>query len=197
MGYAPANNAGLRAARGSHICFLNSDVFPGQDDWIDALVARLAANPQLGAVGPTLLFEDDTVQHRGLTYEPLPEYADWLFPMHPGKGMRIPARRGLEYYQAITGACMVMTRALAERLGGFDETYVIGDFEDSDLCLRIGALGLARAVDLDVRLYHLERQSQGNMANAWRFNLTLYNAWVHENRWRTIIENDQPVLAAD
>ena len=74
---------------------------------------------------------------------------------------------------------------------------MIGDFEDSDLCLRIGALGLARAVDLDVRLYHLERQSQGNMANAWRFNLTLYNAWVHENRWRTIIENDQPVLAAD
>ena len=197
VGYAPANNAGLRAAHGSHVCFLNSDVFPGQDDWIDALVARLAANPQLGAVGPTLLFEDDTVQHRGLTYEPLPEYADWLFPMHPGKGMRIPPKQGLQYYQAITGACMVMTRALAERLGGFDETYVIGDFEDSDLCLRIGALGLARAVDLDVRLYHLERQSQGNMANAWRFNLTLYNAWVHENRWRATIENDQPALAAD
>ena len=196
VGYAPANNAGLRAARGTFVCFLNSDVFPGQDDWIDALLARLGENPQLGAVGPTLLFEDDTVQHRGLTYEPLPEYANWLFPMHPGKGMRIPHRRGLEYYQAITGACIVMARALAESLGGFDETFVIGDFEDSDLCLRIGARGLARAVDLDIRLYHLERQSQGNMANAWRFNLTLYNAWVHENRWRSVLENDQPVLAA-
>ena len=197
VGYAPANNAGLRAARGHYICFLNSDVFPGQDNWIDALVARLVENPQLGAVGPTLLFEDDTVQHRGLTYEPLPEYANWLFPMHPGKGMRIPARQGLEHYQAITGACIVMARSLAESLGGFDETYVIGDFEDSDLCLRIGARGLGRAVDLDVRLYHLERQSQGNMANAWRFNLTLYNAWVHENRWRSILEDDQLVLAAD
>ena len=197
VGYAPANNAGLRCARGRDICFLNSDVFPGHDRWIDALLARLDANPRLGAVGPTLLFEDDTVQHRGLTYEPLQEFARWLFPMHPGKGMRIPRRRGLEYHRAITGACMVMSRALAERLGGFDETFVIGDFEDSDLCLRIGAQGLDCAVDLDVHLYHLERQSQGNMANAWRFNLTLYNAWVHENRWRSILTDEPLVLAAD
>ena len=197
VGYAPANNAGLRSARGRLICFLNSDVFPGNDHWLDAMVARLDADRQLGAVGPTLLFEDGTVQHRGLTYEPLQEFARWLFPMHPGKGMRIPHRRGLEYHRAITGACMVMTRALAESLGGFDETFVIGDFEDSDLCLRIGARGLSCAVDLDVHLYHLERQSQGDMSNAWRFNLTLYNAWVHEGRWRSLLTGDQLAHAAD
>ena len=197
VGYAPANNAGLRSARGRLVCFLNSDVFPGHDRWLDAMVVRLDADPQLGAVGPTLLFEDGTVQHRGLTYEPLQEFARWLFPMHPGKGMRIPRRRGLEFHRAITGACMVMSRALAESLGGFDETYVIGDFEDSDLCLRIGARGLSCAVDLDVHLYHLERQSQGDMANAWRFNLTLYNAWVHEGRWRALLAGDKLALAAD
>ena len=197
VGYAPANNAGLRAARGDFVCFLNSDVFPGHDRWLDALVARLGENETLGAVGPTLLFEDDTVQHRGLTYEPLPEFASWLFPTHPGKGMRMPRRRGLEAHRAITGACMVMRRALATELGGFDETFVIGDFEDSDLCLRMAARGLACMVDLDVQLYHLERQSQGDMANAWRFNLTLYNAWVHENRWRATLVDDAPAFAAD
>lgn len=187
VGYAPANNAGLRHARGHHVCFLNSDVFPGTDDWLDRLVAHLDVDPRLGAVGPVLLFEDDTVQHRGLTYECLQEFGNWLFPMHPGKGMRRPRRRGLERQRAITGACMVMARALADELGGFDERFVIGDFEDSDLCLRIAARGLACAVDLDVALYHLERQSQGDMSNCWRFNLTLYNAWVHENRWRAAL----------
>ena len=191
VGYAPANNAGLRAARGRLICFLNSDVFPGHDGWIDLLAARLAEDSSLGAVGPTLLFEDQTVQHRGLTYEPLQEFGRWLFPLHPGKGMRAPPQTGLEYHRAITGACMVMSRALAKSLCGFDERFVIGDFEDSDLCLRIGALKLRCAVDLDVHLYHLERQSQGDMASSWRFNLTLYNAWVHERRWRSTLVGEQ------
>ena len=191
VGYAPANNAGLRAARGRLICFLNSDVFPGHDRWIDLMAARLAEDPSLGIVGPTLLFEDQTVQHRGLSYEPLQEFGSWLFPLHPGKGMRAPRQTGLEYHRAITGACMVMSRALAQSLGGFDESFVIGDFEDSDLCLRIGERKLRCAVDLDVQLYHLERQSQGNMASPWRFNLTLFNAWVHERRWRSALLGEQ------
>jgi GT2 family glycosyltransferase len=76
-----------------------------------------------------------------------------------------------------------MRRALAEELGGFDEAYVIGDFEDSDLCLRIGQRGLACAVDPSVRLYHLERRSQVGAAQRWRMNMTLYNAWTHQTRW--------------
>ncbi len=188
VGYAPANNAGLRHARGQYVCFLNSDIFPGDDRWIDTLVGRLDADPTLGAVGPVLLFEDGTVQHRGLAYEPLPEYGNWLFPTHPGKGMRPPRRRGLETQPAITGACLMTRLATAQACRGFDERFAIGDFEDSDFCLRIAALGLRCAVDLDVHLYHLERQSQGDMTNAWRFNLTLFNAWTHQNRWRATLE---------
>lgn len=187
VGYAPASNEGLRHARGTNVCFLNSDVFPGEDRWIDRLSARLAADPSLGVVGPILLFEDGTVQHRGLTYERLPEFGNWLFPMHPGKGMRPPRRRGLERQQAITGACVMMRRETVEACGGFDESFAIGDFEDSDLCLRARALGFHCAVDLDVRLYHLERQSQSDMSHSWRFNLTLFNAWTHQNRWQNVL----------
>ena len=197
VGYAPASNAGLRFARGKYTCFLNSDVFPGDDPWIDRLIARLEENPKLGAVGPVLLFEDGTVQHRGLEYEPLPEFGNWLFPMHPGKGMRPPRRRGLELQRAITGACLMMRSQTAQACGGFDESYAIGDFEDSDLCLRIGGLGLTCGVDLDLRLYHLERQSQGDMTSEWRFNLTLFNAWTHQNRWCGELDAMHERLAAD
>ena len=197
VGYGPASNAGLAVARGRFVCFLNSDVFPGDARWIDRLARRLDTDPALGAVGPVLLFEDGTVQHRGLSYEPLPEFGNWLFPMHPGKGMRPPRRRGLETQQAITGACLMTRLATAQACRGFDESYAIGDFEDSDLCLRINALGLHCAIDLDVQLYHLERQSQGDMSHSWRFNLTLFNAWTHQNRWRNTLEPVLDQLAAD
>jgi GT2 family glycosyltransferase len=183
LGYAPANNIGLSMARGEYVCFLNSDVFAGTPDWIEQLAARLRTGAQLGAVGPLLVFEDETVQHMGMVFAPLPEFGGWLFPRHERKGWRPPAQGGLHRCAAITGACLMMSRDLARDLGGFDEAYVIGDFEDSDLCMRIAERGLACAVDLDVSLYHLERQSQAGSAMSWRMNLTLYNAWVHEGRW--------------
>jgi len=72
---------------------------------------------------------------------------------------------------------MVMRTDLARAVGGFDEGFVIGDFEDADLCLRLRARGLGCAVDPRAQLYHLERQSQGGYEGGWRQNLTLYNAW--------------------
>src|SRR4029079_13306203 len=112
-----------------------------------------------------------------MVYERLPEFSNWHFPIHPGKGWRRAVESGLVECPAITAACLMMRTAVARDVGGFDDAYVIGDFEDSDLCLKLGSRGLACAVDRDVHLYHLERQSQGPSARRWRMNLTLYNAW--------------------
>jgi GT2 family glycosyltransferase len=78
---------------------------------------------------------------------------------------------------------MLMRRQLAEELGGFDESFIVGDFEDADLCLKVKQRGLTCAVDRAARLYHLERKSQTAPSHNWRMNMTLYNAWVHQRRW--------------
>jgi GT2 family glycosyltransferase len=181
LGFARASNAGLKAARGALVCFMNSDVFPDTPDWLTRLGTHLAQDGSLGLVAPMLLFADGSVQHRGMELHPLARFGGWRFPRHTGKGLR-PEGAGLARVAAVTGACMVMRRALAEKLGGFDESFVIGDFEDSDLCLRAARAGFGAAVDRDVRALHLERQSQGAEA-PWRMGATLYNAWVHERRW--------------
>lgn len=184
VGYGPANNVGLSYARGEFVCYLNSDVMPEEQRWLDLMVGDLRADPGLGIVGGLLLFEDGSVQHDGLTFERLPQLANWPFPMHPGKGRRLRASApDIEEVAAVTGACMVLTRDLAQQLGGFDEDYAIGDFEDSDLCMRIKARGLRCAVDRRARLFHLERQSQVTPDRMWRMYVTLLNAWTHTNRW--------------
>ena len=190
VGFAPACNAGLSVAQGGHVCFLNSDVFSLQPDWLDGLLADFARHPSVGIVGPLLLFEDGTIQHQGMRYEALPEFSHWLFPVHPGKGSRPTNSRTLAVHPSITGACMAMSRELALDLGGFDEAYIIGDFEDSDLCLRARQYGVASAVDHGVVLYHLERKSQAPAAEAWRMNVTLYNAWLHQRRWAARLAAD-------
>jgi GT2 family glycosyltransferase len=184
LGYAPANNVGLSAARGEYICYLNSDVMPDEAAWLDLMVDDLKADATLGMVGALLRFEDGTVQHQGLTFERLPQLGNWPFPMHPGKGRlhRMP-EQPVQEAEAVTGACMVLRRDLAQELRGFDEGFAIGDFEDSDLCLRIRKRGLRLAVDHRASLFHLERQSQVTPDRLWRFNITLLNAWTHTRRW--------------
>jgi GT2 family glycosyltransferase len=180
LGFGRASNAGLDAAAGQSVCFLNSDVFPASPDWMARLIARLSQG-DYGIVAPMLLFPDGSMQHRGMALQAMDRYAGWHFPRHTGKGMR-PEGTGIMRVPAVTGACIVMTRRAARELGGFDEGFVIGDFEDSDLCLRAARAGLSCGVDLDVRMLHLERQSQGADA-PWRMGATLYNAWRHERRW--------------
>jgi GT2 family glycosyltransferase len=126
-----------------------------------------------------------------MRFERVPVMGNWHFPLHTRKGWRPPAGGGLHAADAITGACLMLRRALAVELGGFDEAYLIGDFEDADLCLKLRARGLSVAVDLDTTLYHLERQSQIGPEALWRRNVTLFNAWTHERRWAaTLAELD-------
>jgi GT2 family glycosyltransferase len=187
VGFAAACNLGLAEARGAHVCFLNSDAFPLADGWLTALIVRLEAESGLGLVGPLLLDEDGAVQHQGVEFRRQPRFADWYFSHHTRLGLRPPIEGGLHRAAAITGACVVMPTALARRLGGFDEDFVVGDFEDSDLCLRAREAGFAAAVDFDVRLLHLGRRSLGPTAERWRMNLVLYNAWRHQRRWAPAI----------
>jgi len=183
VGFAPASNIGARAAAGRFVCFMNSDVFPTTGDWLPRLARHLDDDPYLGAVGPVLLFEDGSVQHEGIAFKTLSAFGDWSFPQHPRKGMRVRRTGGLVTEVAITGACMMLRRADLLDAGAFDECFVVGDFEDTDLCLRLRQRGLGSAVDHGVTMHHLERRSQASSAHRWRMNLTLHNAWVHERRW--------------
>jgi GT2 family glycosyltransferase len=118
-----------------------------------------------------------------MVFRRLAEFGGWHFCDHLDKGARPGGELVLQAHVSITGACMVMRRGLALEMGGFDETYILGDFEDSDLCLKLRQHGYRCVVDPEVRLYHLERSSQASSGLSWRMNLTLYNAWQHERRW--------------
>lgn len=192
LGFAGASNAGMIAGTGDYVCFLNSDVVPITGNWLDKLVAAMEADPGIGILGAQLLFEDGTLQHGGMAVQRLASFGNMPFPYHPGKG-RLPATGdAVRDVPLVTGALMLMRRTLAEELGGFDTDYVVGDFEDADLCMKVRARGLRCAVHDGVRLYHLERQSQGSAAQAWRQNLTLVNACTFAERWDAAL-TDVPV----
>lgn len=182
-GYARANNVGAALARGDVLALLNSDVIPTEPGWLEALLARLNGRRRVGAVGPKLLFEDGSIQHAGM-YFSKDHYGRWL-NQHFHKGMPRDYERACEerLVPAVTGACLVTPRAVFEAVGGFTEDYVVGDYEDSDLCLKITMTDRKIAYAPDVELYHLERKSMSLNAEYMRGIAWQYNCALHSERW--------------
>jgi hypothetical protein len=58
-------------------------------------------------------------------------------------------------FSAVTAACVMMRRDVFDQVKGFDESFGIG-FNDTDLCLRIGAAGYKILYDGYTILYHYE-----------------------------------------
>jgi GT2 family glycosyltransferase/SAM-dependent methyltransferase len=192
IGYSAANNVGAGIASGKLLLLLNSDVVPPRSRWVTQLAKLYAALDGCGVLGCRLLFEDGSIQHAGMNFRTSPLVRGAWANDHHHKGL--PA-----YFDpcdapspvaAVTGACLMIDRALFLELGGLSQDYIIGDFEDSDLCLKVHSHGLNIYYTPTVELFHLERQSMQFIAQGhegWRQSLTLFNMWKHSRRWASLI----------
>ncbi len=132
-------NLGVAQAQGEMVLLLNDDTEVLTPDWLEALL-EVAQGPAVGAVGAKLRFPDGKIQHAGVVIvEGLhPMHAFYGFPgAHPGYGCSNVATRN---YLAVTGACLMIRRALYQQLGGLDEAFPL-NYNDVDLCLKAHQAG--------------------------------------------------------
>ncbi len=143
------------------------------------------ATPQIGALGPKLLYEDESIQHAGMYFARDAEYRHWE-NQHYFKGFSrsLPAANVSRPVPAVTGACLMVERALFDQVGGLSSQYVQGGYEDSDLCLRLIEAGRRNWYLAGVELYHLEAQSFPIHVRS----TNRYNAWLQTHLWNDRIE---------
>jgi GT2 family glycosyltransferase len=180
-GYSVANNRGASLGRGKRLLLLNSDVIPDAPGWLGRMSAFYEDQESIGALGPKLLFEDDTLQHAGIRFQRPPGGGAWENE-HYFKGLHrdLPAANVTRPVPAVSGACLMIDRDLFEELGGLRGMFVQGDYEDTDLCLRLREQGRETWYLPEVELYHLEGQSY---ALETRTAMSRYNVWLHTRLW--------------
>jgi O-antigen biosynthesis protein len=177
-------------ARGKCLLLMNSDVFPKSAGWLSKLHEIYKTETDAGILGVKLLFEDGSIQHAGMELRRYPPWGGLWINHHTLKGHSAAGLSGVRDVAAVTAACMMVDAELYRSVGGLCEDYIIGDFEDSDLCLKVRQAGRRNLVALDVELYHVERQSQNRIDPLLgRTNLTLYNCWLHNSRWHDVISD--------
>jgi len=172
---------------------MNSDVMPSENGWLDEMLDTVGDTLDTSITGARLVYEDRTVQHDGMRFFASPFVNNLWTNIHPGKGMPVDLfsdDEPLLAREAVTGACLLITRENYLGAGGFNENYILGDYEDSDLCMRGRQLGLNIQLASRIVLFHLERQSQSLMTeDRWKEELTYYNCWQHFHTWDEDIQN--------
>jgi GT2 family glycosyltransferase len=157
--YAAVNNFAAAEARGDFLLFLNNDTEAINPDWLEAMV-KVAAQPGVGAVGAKLYYADDTIQHAGIVVG-MGGVAGHSHLFYPRAAQGYMQRlRITQNVAAVTGACLLMPRAVFEQVGGFDEGFVLA-FNDVDLCLSVLKAGYRVVWTPDAELYHLESKTRG------------------------------------
>ena len=146
-GFAAGNNQGAMLSRGKYVLFLNNDVLV-HDGWLDSMVRALETDERIGMVGPITNYISGRQMVKDVPYRDVsgfPAFAERVREVNRGKVL--PRRR-------IAGFAMLMPKQLFAELGGFDESFGTGNYEDDDLCLRVREKGYAIMVDESTYIHH-------------------------------------------
>lgn len=154
MGFGASVNLGVAAARTPFVTILNSDAFV-ESGWAEPLVELLRSDWSIGAVVPKILQDDGALQEAGVIISG--DGRTW----DVGNGADPRAdlygfRRRVDYGSAV---CLTMRTGDFNYLGGFDQAFGVGYYEDVDLSMRLAEAGLDTVYEPRSQVRHLRGAS--------------------------------------
>jgi N-acetylglucosaminyl-diphospho-decaprenol L-rhamnosyltransferase len=181
VGFARANNLGIRATASVNVLVLNSDTIVPAGA-IDRLLAELDANPDVAVVGPRIVDGQGRAELSfGRMMTPFNEFRQKRL----GRGPVDELTRTRAYPDWVSAACLLVRRADAEAAGLFDERYFMYT-EDVDFCAAIRARGRKILFAPEIEIVHLRGRSAATApretsAAYRRSQLAFYQK--HNPRW--------------
>jgi len=174
-GFATGNNQGLTLARGEYVLLLNNDtvVTPG---WLKGMQAVLQHNPQIGIVGPMSNYVSGPQLVPDTSYRNLSELDRYAMQWAAEHTMQIAS------VSRIVGFCLLAHRSVFNRIGGLDERYGSGNFEDDDLCIRAALVGYKGCIAQDVFIHHTGSQTFKGANIDYRQSI-LHNWNLFKTKW--------------
>ena len=173
LGFAKANNQGIKKAKGEYVLLLNSDTETTVKN-LQNLISFAESKPKAGIISPQLNNPDKTIQQNGGGLPWLLNVFAWQFFLD-----EIPIlthlftpyqREDLELYTKnnktgwVSGAAMLIRKTCLDDLDGLDEKIFMYA-EDVDICIRAQKAGWQTWVTAEAKVMHIGHAS-GNATKA-------------------------------
>ncbi|MEI7690672.1 MAG: glycosyltransferase [bacterium] len=197
LGFVGSCNAGAKAAHGEYLVFLNNDtmVKPG---WLDSLLLTFTYN-NVGLAGSKLVYPDGRLQEAGgIIWK---NKNAWNYGRyHDANNYEYNYLKEVDY---ISGASIMISNKLFNKVGCFGKEFSPGYCEDSDLAFKVREAGFRVIYQPLSEVVHFEGISSGTdissgMKKHQVENLnTFYKKWKSTLSKENIKETDGPFLARD
>lgn len=205
--YSKINNFGAGFAKGEYLLLLNNDTQVITVNWIEEMM-MYGQREDVGVVGAKLYYEDMTIQHAGIVIG-LGAHRTAGHTHYKVNKENVGYMGKLCYAQdvsAVTGACMLVKKALYDELSGLSEEFAVA-LNDVDFCLRVREKGLLVVFTPFAELYHFESKSRGSDlklskkeraklagTHADEENSSRYNreAALFRSKWKDILAKGDP-----
>lgn len=159
--------------------------YPGiQPNWLKPLVDLIESADDIGMVGAKLVYPDGTLQEAGgILWR---DGSAWNYGH--GQNPALPEFNYVKEVDYISGAAIMLSRALWEEIGGFDERFVPAYCDDSDLAFTIRKMGYRVMYQPKSVVVHFEGVSNGTDIATGQKQYQVINSKKFYKKWKDILE---------
>lgn len=177
VGSALAQDFGASHAKGRLLVLMNPTILPGKAGWVRDLTEFYDSTSGIGALGPKILDATDKVLQAGiyLSGQRKDQLPEEMF-RHRGADRYLAAVNTRRKAPAVSAGCLMISRDLFQRIGGFSGIYTTQDFQGIDLCTRLIELGCDNYYLPDVEMFDVEEQTPGPLTDPalWRYERRIW-----------------------
>jgi glycosyltransferase involved in cell wall biosynthesis len=186
--FSAINNFAVAQSTSDYVLLLNNDMQIIHEDWLERMMSEIVRE-DVGAVGGSLWYEDDTLQHYGVILG-IGGMAGHAFKGFPAKECRHYSQGLVRNVSAVTGACLLTKKHLYTQVGGLDEEHFKIALNDIDFCLKIREMGHLIVFTPYACLYHFESKSRGYEDTPEKKARFAAETKAFQEKWGDIIFND-------
>ena len=145
-GFPKGCNQGIAQATGSDILLLNSDTIV-TPRWLEQLRRALYSDERVGAVS-CVANNCSNWQRVDAAYASIEEMESFAEQYNQTDSSKWERRL------VLVGFCLLFKRQVYEKIGGLDEIFTPGNYEDDDYCLRMWQAGFTLLLCKDTFIHH-------------------------------------------
>ena len=147
LGFPKAVNQGIIEAQGDYVILANNDIV-FTEGWLERMLEIAEAHPEVGIVGPISNSVSGRQFDKNAKYESIEDmhkYAAKVRKENKGQFFQFPR---------VAFLCTLIKKEVIDKIGGLDERFSPGNFEDDDFCLRAQMAGYKTVIATDVFIHH-------------------------------------------